>query len=43
MSNSDTTPDREASLSVFLDPVAFLASFGIDSELVTDTSLPVAA
>ncbi len=33
----------ELAEDVFGDPVAYLAAFGIDAELVADTSLPAAA
>ena len=37
-STNDATP-----IEIFTDPVAYLARLGIDSELVAETTLPVAA
>lgn len=42
MSNT-TFNDREATERVFADPVAYLAGFGIDAELVAETTLAAAA
>lgn len=35
--------DTETIESIFSDPVAYLARFGIDAELIAEPSLPVAA
>lgn len=35
--------DETDSAAVFTDPVGYLACFGIDAELVVDSTLPVAA
>lgn len=47
MSNSDMTlsdsDNTEAAASIFSDPVAYLARFGVEAELVAETTLPVAA
>lgn len=37
------TRDTTAISSIFGDPVAYLANFGIDAELISETSLPAAA
>jgi hypothetical protein len=39
--NTDTENPNPS--DVFADPVAYLARFGIVAEIVSDTSLPVAA
>ena len=38
-------PNRDDSTAnpIFRDPVAYLAGFGIDAEILTETTLPVAA
>lgn len=42
-SQTHDTNHKPDTSDVFADPVAYLASFGIDSELVAETSLPAAA
>ena len=39
----DPNRDDTAADPIFRDPVAYLAGFGIDAEVVTETTLPVAA
>jgi hypothetical protein len=41
--SSPASPGRSVGSTVFADPVAYLASFGIDSELIEIDALPVAA
>ena len=42
MNNQDPRDTSDIS-SIFGDPVAYLANFGIDAELISETSLPAAA
>lgn len=42
MSNTDVNDPRTTTL-VFADPVSYLASFGIDAEIVVETAMPAAA
>lgn len=42
MSNRDCN-DYETTTRIFSDPVGYLAEFGIDADLITDTIVPIAA
>lgn len=41
--NNQELKDTTAITNIFGDPVGYLAQFGIDAELVTETTLPAAA